>query len=205
MTLAATDDAREAFDRLAWAHVYDCLADTGQLSADDLERLAIAAYLLGKDDESTSAWEQAYSAYLAGDPVRAAQCGFWLALTQLLGGNAARGSGWLARVGRLLEERQLDCAVRGYLLAAAALGAWMSGDSVGSYELCTEAARIAARFNDRDLAALAWLGQGQASVTGGETARGVALLDEAMVCVTTGEVSPIPAGIVYCGVIATCM
>jgi hypothetical protein len=68
-----------------------------------------------------------------------------------------------------------------------------------------EAGRIAAQFGDRDLAALAWLGQGQASVTQGETARGVALLDEAMVSVTAGEVSPIPAGIVYCGVIETCM
>lgn len=205
--MAASDRARSAFERQAWAEVHERLSDAVEpLEADDLERLAVATYLIGKDDESARVWEQAYAAFLArDDPGRAAECGFWLALTQLLQGNAARGGGWLARVGRLLEDGKLDCAARGYLLVATGLGLWTSGDSAAAQELFIDADRIAAQFGDRDLAALAWLGQGQASVTQGETARGVALLDEAMVSVTTGEVSPIPAGIVYCGVIATCM
>ncbi|MGV0789004.1 LuxR C-terminal-related transcriptional regulator [Mycolicibacterium sp. XJ2] len=205
--MAAMNIASSAFERQAWTEVYERLSDADEpLDADDLERLATATYLIGKDDESVRAWERAYSACLAaGDPGRAAECGFWLALTQLLQGNTARGSGWLARVGRLVEDRELNCAARGYLLTSAGLGAWTGGDSAGAYEMFVEAGKIAVRFGDRDLAALAWLGQGQASVTQGETARGVALLDEAMVSVTAGEVSPIPAGIVYCGVIETCM
>ncbi len=207
--MAATDRARNAFEHRAWPEVYDTLSQASaqrDLDANDLERLAIATYLLGRDQECTRAWEQAYSAHLAhDDPGRAAECGFWLALTQLLAGNGARGGGWLARVSRLVEDGKLDCAARGYLLVAAALQLWTSGDSAESFAMCAEAGRIAARFADPDLAALARLGQGQASVTGGETARGVALLDEAMVSVTAGEVSPIPAGIVYCAVIETCM
>ena len=38
----------------------------------------------------------------------------------------------------------------------------------------------------------------------GETAQGVALIDEAMIAVTTGEVNALFAGIVYCQVIGTC-
>jgi hypothetical protein len=38
----------------------------------------------------------------------------------------------------------------------------------------------------------------------GEVQEGLRLLDEAMVSVSTGELSPIPSGIVYCGVILGC-
>jgi DNA-binding CsgD family transcriptional regulator len=203
------DRGRAAFGRQAWAEAYEVLAEVSEresLGAEDLERLAIAAYLVGRDEESARAWERAYLACLDFDNHgQAAQCGFWLGLALLFQGKTARASGWLGRVSRLIEDGELECPARGYLLVPAALQAWKSGDSARAYALSTEAGEIAAQFGDKDLAAFACLGQGQALIAGGEPAQGVALLDEVMVSVTTGEVSPIPAGIVYCAVIETCM
>ncbi|OSC38738.1 helix-turn-helix transcriptional regulator [Mycobacterium decipiens] len=203
--MAEVDNAAKAFDRQAWAEAYACLTDAGQpLDGDDLDRLAITAYLLGKDEESSAAWERAYSAFTAVDDLGgAARCGFWLALTQLLGGKSAQASGWLGRIGRLAQDGEL--IARGYLLVPDGIAKWRSGDSAAALALYTEAVTVADRVGDSDLAALASLGQGQALITGGQAARGVGLLDEVMLRVTTGEVSPIPAGIIYCAVIEACM
>lgn len=46
--------------------------------------------------------------------------------------------------------------------------------------------------------------QGHALVRQRRIAEGLGLLDEAMVAVTSGELSPIVSGIVYCGVILGC-
>ena len=46
--------------------------------------------------------------------------------------------------------------------------------------------------------------QGHALVRQGRAAEGLRLVDETMVSVTTGELSPIVAGIVYCNTIAFC-
>jgi ATP/maltotriose-dependent transcriptional regulator MalT len=67
-----------------------------------------------------------------------------------------------------------------------------------------EATGIADRFGDPDLVALSRLGCGQALVAMGNVRDGVPMLDEAMVAVTTGEVSAVAAGVVYCALIIAC-
>ena len=67
-----------------------------------------------------------------------------------------------------------------------------------------EAGEIGERFGDRDLIALAMMEQGHALVRQGRVAEGLRLVDETMVAVTTEELSPVIAGVVYCNTIAFC-
>ena len=68
----------------------------------------------------------------------------------------------------------------------------------------TEAAAIAERFGEADLFALVVHEQGCVLIKQGRVEDGTALLDEAMVAVVAGELSPIVTGMVYCSVIARC-
>ena len=170
-----------------------------------LKRLAVAAHLVGVDAVSLGAWERAHHEHLSrGQPARAVRCAFWLALGLLMRGEMARGGGWLARAQRLLDDCDLDCVERGYLLVPVALHALEAGDPSDAYTTCVRAGELGDRFMDPDLVTLARLGQGQALIRSRQADRGLALLDEVMVGVTAEEVSAVVAGIVYCAVILAC-
>ncbi|MGH3490337.1 MAG: response regulator transcription factor [Actinopolymorphaceae bacterium] len=198
---------RESYDRHAWSAAHSDLSAADRQAAlgpDDLERLAIAAHLIGADGDG-ELWARAYRGYLDDDCLEdAARCGFWVGFLHLLAGESARGSGWLHRAQRLVDGTGRDCAVRGYLLVPAALQSLGGGEAGHAYDLFRQAVEIAERCADIDLLAIGRLGCGQALVARGDEVAGVALLDEVMVAVTSGEVSTIVAGIVYCGVIEAC-
>jgi DNA-binding NarL/FixJ family response regulator len=176
-----------------------------QLDAKDLEALATAAYLAGRDAESEAAWGRAHQAYLErGDRQAAAGCAVWLAFGLFHRGAAAPGGGWIARAGRLLEEDGHESVVRGYLLVFDAIRRIDTGDFSGAHATFQRAFEIAQRFGDRDLAGLAGHGRGRALVRQGCVADGMTLLDEAMVSVVADEVSPVLAGDIYCSVLEAC-
>ena len=112
-------------------------------------------------------------------------------------------AGWLARARRIIEEGDFDCVERGWLLVPAAIQCF-DDDPTTAHAIFGRAAESAARFGDADLVAMARNGQGWALIRLGQTAAGVTLLDEAMVAVTAGEVSPFVAGGVYCAAIEAC-
>jgi DNA-binding NarL/FixJ family response regulator len=201
------DQGRDAFERMSWAEAYDRLraaADSRPLPADDLERLATAAYLAGHDQASTAAWTRAHEAWLGYDHERAVRCAFWLGFGLVQRGDMAEGAGWLARGRTLVEQHRLDCVERGYLLLPEALLALEGGDHAAALDHFSEASSLARRFGDPDLAALGTLGRGEAQLRAGRQPEGMRLFDEAMVSVTAGETSPVVAGIVYCAVIDSC-
>ena len=202
---SAIELAREAFRRRAWreAFVQFSLADVeAGLAIEDLECQATAAYLIGND--GVGLWARAYEECLAlGESTRAARCAGWASRELFEAGETARGSGWLARAQRLIEEVGIDCAERGWLLVPEAI-ACFAADPTRTLAGFATAGEIANRFGDRDLAAMAGMGQGKALIALGFCARAMPLLDEAMVAVTAGEVSPIVAGAVLCGAIEAC-
>ena len=205
----ALDRGRESFQRKAWGAAFAQLtaADHDEpLGPEDLERLAVAAALIGKDDESDDLSTRAHHEFLRlGDPARAARAAFWLGMSLFNRGEMSRAGGWLARAKRVLDEAQQDCVEHGYLLAPVALQMMDQGDVRGAYAIFEQAGKIAERFGDPDLLTLSRLGRGQALILLGETAEGAAWLDEVMVTITTEDLSPIVTGIVYCAVIDACL
>jgi DNA-binding CsgD family transcriptional regulator len=206
--LPALARGRELFQRQAWGEAYRLLEAADReapLEPEDLERLATAAYLVGRDDESEDFRARAHQMFLArGDCEGAARSASLLAFGLLQRGARAPASGWFARAERLLDEAHLDCVVRGFLLIPSAIQHIVQGDPSAGHAVFTQAAEIASRFGDRDLASLACSGRGRALICLGHIAEGVALLDEAMVAVIAGDVTPILAGDIYCIVLEAC-
>ena len=192
---------REASSRHAWREALDLLVEAdreGGLEADDLVRLAEAAWWTGRLDESIAAKERAYAAYLKQDrPGTAAVVA--LALTQDYFGRNERSisAGWYNRGERLLEGEP-EGVEHGYLAWMGAHGALNAGDFAAAHEAATRTLEIGMRFGDRDLQAYGLVGQGLIKVSTGDVKEGLRLLDEATVAAVSGECGPLASGIVYC-------
>lgn len=207
-TSDALDRGGAAITRRAWGDAYAHLSTADRsapLGPEQLEQLAVAAYLTGRDAESADAWTRAHHEFLGRGSVEpAVRCAFWVAFGLLDRGDHAQAGGWLARAQRLLDEGGLDCVEQGYLQVPVAQRQLGTGDAAGARDTFRQAAQIGRRFADPDLVALARHGEGRALIRLGDTPTGIVLLDEVMVAVTGLEVSPIVVGTVYCSVISAC-
>jgi DNA-binding CsgD family transcriptional regulator len=207
--VSALDQGRDCYRRRSWAEAYRALSladSTAALGGADLELLAMSAYLIGRDPEYLAALERAHDAYLAagGAGLRAARCAFWLGLRLFLRGEAGQAGGWLARAQRLVDREQRECAEQGYLLLPLAQEHAGAGELDAAHSTAARAAAIGERFGEPDLVACARHLQGRALLQRGQVTQGLALLDEAMVAVTAGKLSPLVTGLIYCSVIEGC-
>ena len=198
---------RRLFAEASWREAHDALTasdSASPLAADDLEMLGRSAYMLGQDEAYVDALERAFRAHLEDRSSSAAvRCAFWIGHSLLFRGQPATAVGWFARAERLIESEPTDDA-RGYALVGRLLERLMDGDAAGALETASEIVEIGQRCADDDLVAIGLMEQGHALVRLGTVEDGVRLIDESMIAVTSGELSPIVAGIVYCNTIAFC-
>ena len=194
----------DAYERLIRA---DAEAESSQepLPAADLELLATVTTLCGRGPEAVEILTRAHEAYLhEDDQVGAIRTAGWIAIGLVQLGELARGGGWVARGQHLAEELTEPSSVVGLVEVTPTLLKMFAGDIAEATSAFEQIGTIAARFRDRELGALASFGLGQCLLAAGSSGPGFARLDEAMVAVTAGEVSPIPSGIIYCGVVGAC-
>jgi DNA-binding CsgD family transcriptional regulator len=200
--------ARAAYAERSWLEAYEAFARADEaepLAPADLELRATTARMLARDDEAVEILERAHHAYLEqGETSRAAYCAGWIGMTLFFSGASGPASGWLARAQRLLEDVPEETPLHGYVLLTVMYRHGSAGDLEAAVAAAAEAAAIGRRHGDPELMALAIHGHGHMLVLAGRVPEGLALLDEAMVTVTTAELSPFVVGIVYCGVILAC-
>ena len=204
----AIEQGREALARRAWARAFHAFARADRecpLGPQDLEHLALAAYMLGRNDDHLECMQRAHRAHQhARNPLRAARCAFWAGINLAVRGRANHAAGWFGRAERLAEGGPRDSVERGYLLVPLLLKRVGEQDWKGVADVARKAERIAERHGDADLFALAAHERGHALVQLGRVEEGLRLVDEVMVSVTAGELSPVVTGLVYCSVIAYC-
>ena len=200
------EHGRDCYVRRAWADAYQALLFADQAAAlqpEDLDRLATAAFLIGRDDEFQRLQERLHRLHADADDVaRAARCAYWLALFSLLRGEVGPANAWIARGQRLVEDR--DCVERGYVLIAVAEQQLRDVQADAAHVSATQAAAVGDRFDDADLIAVARHAQGRALIDQGDVVAGLKRLDETMLAVVADELSPTMTAMMYCSVIDSC-
>ncbi len=208
---AALDDlerARSAYSSRSWLEAHAAFSradDMEPLEAEDLELLTTATLMLGRDDDALGVLERAHHRYLErGETSRAVRAAAWMGINLAQRGAVGPASGWLGRAQRLLEQVPGDSAEHGFLLLPLVFQREAAGNFEGAAAVAGDAAAIGQHFGDRDLFAISLQAQGYMLMKAGRVREGLALLDEAMVTITTVDLSPFVTGIVYCGVILAC-
>jgi ATP/maltotriose-dependent transcriptional regulator MalT len=206
--MADLERGRERYAERAWASAHESFSradESSALGADDLERFAISAYLVGRDDEYLELLQRAYHTHVAvGAGASAARTAFWIGLRLLFRSETGHANGWFGRAQRLLEREAEERVEAGYLLLGVAQQRIGAGELDAALASAESAVAIGERFSDADLVATARHLIGRVRLQQGRVSEGLLLLDEAMVAVAGGELSPIVTGLVYCSVIDGC-
>ena len=175
------DVARKAVGRHSWREAYDAYAGSDQLdlTPDDLERYADAAWWTGRLETALGLRERSYAGFsAAGDKLGAARLALTLSWDHMNRAAFAVSRGWFANAERLLEGLP-EAGEHGYLALSRGVTALLAeGNVEAALPELERAHDIAQRAGDRDTQVLALVGKGRALVQSGEVEKGLAILDE---------------------------
>ena len=195
--------ARDLHAQSRWADACEQFAATDRsepLHADDLERYAEAAQILGRGDEAIQLLRRAFNSRIAaGERDRAITSAFWLFQALIINAEFSRASGWAAQVRRSIPDVN-----HGWLLFTQAYFLIASAEFDQAAQLLARAAEDGSRRGETDLLAFATTVWGRALIKAGRLPEGLSRLDEAMVPVAELKTSPRATSMLYCSAIATC-
>ncbi len=192
-----------------WRAEYAALSGAdrdGTLSAEELERLAVAAGLLGREDEVVPLRERALGGYLdRGDLDAALRCGFWCGFHLQNRGDLAQARGWQQRMERLATPEALDGPTGALFRQVSAVRLMFAGQPAAALAIFDDAVALADRHGDVDAFTLAMLGRTRCLSELGRPDEASPAMDELMVHVVAGRVHPEVAGLAYCAVVSICI
>jgi tetratricopeptide (TPR) repeat protein len=198
----------QAYERSDWHEAFEALSAAeaaGSLSPQDLERLADAAWWIGKSEECLKMRERVYALYLAtGDTQRAAAVAIAVAEDYFHKLARSVAHGWLQRAERHLEGLP-ESKQHGWMARSKAMLALDEDkDFDRAWALAGTALEIGRRQADRDLQMLALQDRGRMLVSQGRLSEGMAAIDEAMAASTNGQLGARTTGRIYCNMMSTC-
>jgi hypothetical protein len=199
----ALERAHDAALHGRWDEAFELFAgadERGLLGVADLPVFAGVAYGAGHLDVTVETWERAYAELLAaGDTVGAAGAAVRVAM-HLLFDTAlmAPVRGWLARAEQLLEDAtETETPVHAWFAVVRNYERMLIGDLVSARSWARVAIVVGSKC-DPAAAAIGRVAEARILILDGDVAQGLALLDEAGVAATSGDLDPLSTGVVYC-------
>jgi DNA-binding CsgD family transcriptional regulator len=189
-----------------WRAIHDGLAERelSSLSAAELDRFGESLFWLDRPDDSITVLGRAFRAHVAdGNHVGAARAAWQLFYDHALVGEMALANGWLERTRRETDHAK-DPAVSGFLAVAESDVAAAAGALEDAVTHAERAVELGRGTGHADLTAMALQAKGRALVACGRFDDGLTALDEAMVAVVNGELTPLFTGWVYCNALSAC-